>query len=330
MDSLAVALPVFLISAVVVVIAGIMLARYGDELAVKTGWGALWVGTILVSTATSLPEVVTNVTAVIIGSPSLALGNILGANMVNIFVIAIVAIIFGTRNVFGGQPRNSQNLVILAIVMGLLLLAIGLWGDFNLGPTSVGGVVIIVAFIAGMRWVYKSGEPQDDDEMGKGNATKAWIGFGLAALAIIIAAQFLARSADSIATITGLGAGFMGVLAVSLVTTLPEGSVTITAAYRKSYGIVIGNVYGSCAFNASVLFYSDFFHGGPLLSEMGPEHFVAAGGSITLMTLGYFVIRSFQDKLISWMRYSVFAIPLIYIGAIFWVYLLSSNTAGTG
>ena len=46
-----------------------MLARFGDQVADVTGWGALWVGTILVSVATSLPELVTNITAVRIDSP---------------------------------------------------------------------------------------------------------------------------------------------------------------------------------------------------------------------------------------------------------------------
>src|SRR5690606_6260854 len=115
MDSLSVAILVFLGSAVVVVIAGTRLARYGDDIAEKTGWGALWVGTILVSIATSLPEVVTNFTAVIIDAPDLALGNVFGANMVNILVISLVAIAFGARNIFGDQPRNTQYLILVAI-----------------------------------------------------------------------------------------------------------------------------------------------------------------------------------------------------------------------
>ena len=65
-DNLALSVPVFLASAVVVVIAGVALARFGDQIADITGWGALWVGTILVSVATSLPELITNISAIVI------------------------------------------------------------------------------------------------------------------------------------------------------------------------------------------------------------------------------------------------------------------------
>ena len=71
---LAVAVVIFLSSAVAVVFLGTYLAKYGDALASLTGWGRLFVGSILVALATSLPEVSNNITAVRIDNPELALG----------------------------------------------------------------------------------------------------------------------------------------------------------------------------------------------------------------------------------------------------------------
>ena len=80
MDALTSAVLTFLGSAAFVVLAGIGLARFGDELAEKTGWGTLWVGTLLVGIATSLPELTVNISAVWLeDSPGLALGNVFGA-----------------------------------------------------------------------------------------------------------------------------------------------------------------------------------------------------------------------------------------------------------
>jgi len=333
MDSLAVAVPVFLISAVVVVLAGVMLARFGDQVAEVTGWGALWVGTILVSVATSLPELVTNITAVRIDSPGLALGNVFGADMINIFTISMVAIVFGVRNLFSGQSMDTQRLVVVAVVLGVIAFAFGWFGDWGLGPTSVGALVIAVGYIVGMKLVYDAGsaaraaavaEPAGDDDAGSGSAAKVWGGFFAAAAVVLVAAYFLALSADGIAEASGLGRSFVGVLLVSIVTTLPEASVTVAAAMRKSYGLVIGNIYGSCAFNLFVipiagLFYAD----GPLLREMTDAHFVAAGFAIGLMTAGFLIIRSFKTAALAPLRHLTFLLPPAYVAGLFFVYRLS-------
>ena len=104
MEPLASAGLVFLVSSMAVIYAGVGLARYGDELAEKTGWGKLWVGSVLVSVATSLPELTVNITAVWLeDAPDLALGNVFGANMINVFVLGIAALIFGVQNLFAGH-----------------------------------------------------------------------------------------------------------------------------------------------------------------------------------------------------------------------------------
>ena len=334
MDSLAVAVPVFLISAVVVVLAGIMLARFGDQVADVTGWGALWVGTILVSVATSLPELVVNITGVLIDDdPGIALGNVFGADMINIFTISMVAIVFGVRNLFGGQPMDTQRLVLVAVALGVIAFAFGWSGDWGLGPTSVGAVVIAAGYVVGMKLVYDAGsaaraeaaaEPAGDGGGGSGSAAKIWGGFFAAAAVVLVAAYFLALSADGIAEASGLGRSFIGVLLVSIVTTLPEATVTVTAALRKSYGLVIGNIYGSCAFNLFVIPIAGlFFAGGPLLREMTDAHFVAAGFAVGLMAAGFLIIRSFKTAALAPLRYLTFLLPPVYVAGLFFVYRLS-------
>ena len=324
-DNLALSVPVFLASAAVVVAAGIALARFGDQIADITGWGALWVGTILVSVATSLPELITNISAIVIeDAPALALGNVFGADMINVFTISIVGLVFGVRNLFGGQGRATQTLVLVAVGIAIVAVAVGATGDVGLGPTSVGGLLIAVAYIGGMKLVYdagKAGAAEESSTAPSANALRAWGGFGLAGLAILLAAPLLASSAVGIGDATGLGRSFMGVLAVSVVTTLPEASVTFAAASRKSYGLVIGNIYGSCAFNLFVIPIADLFHTeGPLLGEMASSHFVAGGSAIVLMSMGFLVIRSYQDRLLSALRGLVYVVPPTYIGALLWVF----------
>jgi cation:H+ antiporter len=331
-ESLAIAVPVFLASGLVVVIAGVFLARYGDEIADRTGWGTLWVGTILVSMATSLPELSHNISAVVRqDNPELALGDMLGSNMVNIFIVSVVAIIFGVRNLFADQTKDTQLLVLVSIGLGILAMVLAVTGDYALGWTSVGGLVMIFAYLGGMKLVYDAGRPDavivgdDLDGPSIGAARSAFLGFGVASVAIIIAAILLAACADSIADATGLGGGFMGILAVSIVTSLPEASVTIAAARRRSYGLVLGNIYGSCAFNLSVIFYADLGNPEAILSFMKAEHFVTAGVGIGLMAIGYGIIHSFKVTALAKLKYSVYAIPPVYIATLLWVFVLAQN-----
>ena len=326
MDKLSTAILIFVVSSIFIIFAGVALARFGDEIAEKTGWGTLWVGTILVSVSTSLPELTVNISAVWIEkSPGLALGNVFGANMINIFVIGVVALLFGTRNLFGNQGRETQLLVQTGIFLVAIATVLGATGDFKLGPTSLGGLLIGAAYIIGMRSVFLAGRLElaaaEIEPEPKGSPRNAFIGFGIASVVVIIAGRFLASSADDIAAITGIGASFVGVLLVSIVTTLPEGSVTIAACFRKSYGIAIGNVYGSCAFNVFVVTIADLFHDGPLLRAMEQAHFVAAAGAFLLMTMGFLVIRSCQTATMPMARVLTPLIPVVYIAALYFVYV---------
>ena len=90
-----VAILVFIVSATVVMYCGAKLAVYGEALASLTGWGRLFVGSLLVALATSLPELSTNVSAVRLDppNPGLALGDILGSNMLNMFILTAVALV---------------------------------------------------------------------------------------------------------------------------------------------------------------------------------------------------------------------------------------------
>lgn len=330
MEGLAGAVFVFVTAALFVVLAGIGLARFGDELAEKTGWGTLWVGTLLVSIATSLPELTVNISAVWLEkAPELALGNVFGADMINVFVLGVVALMFGMRNLFQDQGRDTQILVLLGMGMVVLALMLGAAGDVKLGPTSLGGLLLLAAYFGGMRAVYRAGRKDaatEETSAPKGSPRNAWIGFGISVAVVIIAGRYLASSADSIAEISGISKSFVGVLLVSIVTTLPEASVTIAATLRKSYGIVIGNVYGSNAFNISIIFFADLFHDkGPLLGSMAMTHYVAAVAALVLMLMGYVILRSCQTPAMVWGRVLTPAIPLVYIGALYMVFTLGQR-----
>ena len=295
---LIISIPVFLASAASVVFMGIQLAKYGDALATLTGWGRLFVGSILVALATSLPELSNNITAVRIDNPQLALGNVVGANMINMFTMAVVALIFGGRRFLQQVAPEQGYLIALAgILTGLVIIFAGwdtLFPSFitkaSLWQIGLSSVVLLVVYVIGMRLVYQRRPAESDEEeaedpgMTRGHA---WLMFSLVSVGVIIAGIFLAQSADWIADATGVSSGVVGILAVSIVTTMPEASACVAAARMGAADLGVAGLYGSCVFNATILSYADpFFRGGVIMNFASPEHFVSGGIAVGLILFG--------------------------------------------
>ncbi|MFQ5929906.1 MAG: sodium:calcium antiporter [Acidobacteriota bacterium] len=324
------AILLFLGSAALVIFSGIYLARFGDALADLTGWGRLWVGTVLVAVATSLPELMVNISAVRIGAPELAIANIFGANMVNMFTLAMIALVFGSRWLFSRVAAEQGILAVIAIILTGTALLLGVFPlrvvFLNVG---LGSFLLLAAYVGGMRLLYlrrpadrpNGADASAPEEMSVG---RAWSFFGLASVAVVLGAFFLAYSADRISEITGLSGSFLGVVSVALVTTMPEATVTVAAMRAGAVDLGMGNLYGSCAFNVLVLALADpFYTAGPLLDTMDAAHIVAALAAILLMTLvlGQVLLRG--QRRWAPVAPTMVAVGLIYLGSIYAVFQLS-------
>ena len=290
-SGLAISISVFLASALVVIFLGMQLAKYGDALASLTGWGRLFVGSILVALATSLPELSNNITAVRIDNPQLALGNVVGANMVNMFTVAMVALLFGGRRFLQRvAPEQGYLIVLAAALTGLAVLFAGLKIGINVWQVGLSSVILLVVYIIGMRIVYQRRPAEDggaEAEDAGMTLVKAWTMFGLVSLGVIIAGVFLAQSVDRVADLTGISSGVLGILAVSIVTTMPEASAAIAAARMGAADLGIAGLYGSCVFNVTILSFADpFFRRGVLVNYPEPEHFVAGIFAVALILWG--------------------------------------------
>ena len=293
---LTIALLVFLASSVAVIFFGTRLAIYGDALATLTGLGRLFVGGILVALATSLPELSTNISAVRLDppNPELALGDVFGSNMLNMFILAAVALAFGGRHfLLRVSPRQGYLIVFSVFITGLALL----FGATQMGVSAfqvgLSSLVLLIAFLAGMYWVYLT---RPVENLGKReypgmDLRRAWALFVLVSAGVVVSAFFLAWSTDQIADITGIASSTLGILLVALVTSMPEASSTIGAARIGAMDLGVAGLYGSCAFNVTILFYADlFYRDGVLVLQAEPAHFVAGGMAVFLMLVGLVLI----------------------------------------
>jgi len=281
----------FLASTVVLVVAARYLARYGDVISLRTGLGGVFIGTLLMAGATSLPELLTAINALNQDAPDLTAGNIFGSNMFNMFLLAVVDILFYRVRILRRVTINHAVSATLAVLlMSVALFFILAQIDVSLGWVGVDSLILIALYVLGARLLSGGGDSGEGDEEEIPDDTPslrtALIGFGVATVALVLITPVLVRSSIGIAEQTGLGTGFIGVTLVGIVTSLPEVMTTIAAARIGAYDLAIGNLFGSNMFNIFALGLVDFFYtDGRFLAEVSSTMTIAGMLALLVTTL---------------------------------------------
>ncbi|MEA1958979.1 MAG: sodium:calcium antiporter, partial [Chloroflexota bacterium] len=291
----------FFVCVVLILFFGTKLSRYGDIIAEKTRLGGVWVGLLLLAIVTSLPEIITGISAVtVVGGQrgvDLAMGTILGSNALNLFIIAGLDILCKPSPVLSIVGRShilssSLSVVLIAIAGGAILISINFW-DGVMGWLSVYSLILVVLYLAGSRQIFRKDryQPATGAEPGvlryKGvDSRKGYAGFAISALVIIGAGIWLAIIGDEIVAVTGWGTTFVGSLLLAITTSLPELVVAISAIRIGSPDMAIADVLGSNMFNMGigVFCYDAFYTGGSLFSAVSQSH-VFTIGIVSLMTV---------------------------------------------
>lgn len=260
---------IFLVSSIIVVITAIKLAQYGDVIAVRTGLGGLFVGTILLAGATSLPELIASISAFQVGLPDLAAGNFLGSNMVNMGILALVDLV----NFRVPLLRRVAITHTLTAALGALMMTMAVIFMLSDIEIVVGWVgyesFVLIALYFGGAWLVQ----QEGKRAGSGlppvtmapapgfpSLRRGVVGFGVAALVLVLVVPQLVSASAEIAEITGLGASFVGTALLSLVTSLPEMLAAFAAVRIGAVELAVGNLFGSSVFNMLALGIADFFY----------------------------------------------------------------------
>ena len=281
----------FLASTVVLVVAARYLARYGDVISLRTGLGGVFIGTLLMAGATSLPELLTAINALNQDAPDLTAGNIFGSNMFNMFLLAVVDLMFYRVHILRRVTINHAVSATLAVLlMSVALFFILAQIDVSIGWVGVDSLILIALYVLGARLLSGGGgsDEGDDEEIPDDTPSlrTALIGFGVATVALVLITPVLVRSSIGIAEQTGLGTGFIGVTLVGIVTSLPEVMTTIAAARIGAYDLAIGNLFGSNMFNIFALGLVDFFYtDGRFLAEVSSTMTIAGMLALLVTTL---------------------------------------------
>lgn len=212
----------------------------------------LLVGMLVVGFGTSAPELVVSVFAALNGSPSLALGNAWGSNILNTSVILGVTAILLPIAVQSGILRKE-----LPILMAATGLSAALVWDGVL--TRGDSLLLLAVFAVLIAWSIAAARGQEHDtlaletraELRQGTMSLRralfWLGLGL--LVLVLSSRLLVWGAVAIAQTLGVSDAVIGLTVVAIGTSLPELASCIAAARKGEDDIALGNVLGSSLFN---------------------------------------------------------------------------------
>ena len=241
-----------LISIILLIVGFVLLVRGADtfvdgavDIAQRFNIPEIIIGTTLVAIGTSAPEAAISITAALAGSDGVSIGNIIGSNITNIFLI------LGITAVIAALPIRSNTKYYELPFVGmitLLLCLVGLW----FGEVSrVAAGMFLMLFIGFITYTIimarRSNEPVPEYKKIPMLETVIMIAAGITAL--IIGSNLIVDSATDIAVRIGVSERVIGLTLVAFGTSLPELVVCVAAALKREYDMAVGNIVGSNIFN---------------------------------------------------------------------------------
>lgn len=210
----------------------------------KLGIPQLVVGLTIVAMGTSTPEAAVSINASIKGNAGIAIGNIVGSNILNILIILGISAIIATMAI---QKTTFCYEIPYMILITIVLIVLGMTGGY---VTRMEGVILWILFLAYLVYLFflaKKGAEESDTE--ERPVWKLMLFMIMGGVLVVWGSDVTVDSATEIAHIIGLSERFIGLTIVALGTSLPELVTSVVAAKRGNADIAIGNIVGSNIFN---------------------------------------------------------------------------------
>jgi cation:H+ antiporter len=329
----------FVLCLAIILFAGTKLARYGDAIAEKTGLGRLWIGLVLLAAITSIPELVTGVSAAaVVRLPDLALGTLFGSCSLNLAILALLDIFHQRTPVLteaspGHVISAGWGILLIGIAAGAIFAGERVSG-LALGWLGILSIVIFIVYLLGMWWMfrYERGRqllvaPASSLKYEEFTTRTVYIRFALAAAAVIAAGIWLSFIGDEIGETTGWSATFVGSLFLAITTSMPELVVTMSALRLGAIDMAVADILGSNMFNIAIIAPVDLSYAqGPILSLASSSHLITAAVVVLMSLLVIAGLRFRQRRkvfgVLSWYA------PVLIVIYVFGAYALFGSSAG--
>ena len=249
-----------MVTDLVLLIVGLVLLILGAEwlvdgsssIARRAGLSEFLIGMAVIGIGTSMPELVVSLTGALKGSADIAIGNVVGSNIFNVFLILGVTALISPAAISSANKKRDIPLNIAACV---LLICFGMqYTLFKVGGSdtinALEGGIFLLLFVVYLIYSFRSGKVDaDEKEEGEVEAQKklwyaiAMVLVGLASL--VYGGDLLVDSACNLARDAGLSEKFIAITILAGGTSFPELVTCVVAAAKKKDALALGNIIGS-------------------------------------------------------------------------------------
>jgi cation:H+ antiporter len=280
----------------------------------------LVIGLTVVSFGTSAPEMFINLVASYRGNTNIAIGNILGSNIVNILLIlgicaVIYPIVIKETTIYKEMPFS----LLAAVTLGLLANDTLIDRHPVSELTRIDGLILLCFFCIFLYYVFeialKTREEEPVSETKQIGITKAVVFVIIGIVGLIVGGNWIVNGAITIAKAFNVSESLIGLTVVAIGTSLPELATSVVAAIKKNTDIAVGNVVGSNIFNVFwILGLSSVIRPLPLEPESNFDILMVVFASLLLFVFGFVGRRHTLTRskgvlfLVIYVAYTVFLI----------------------
>lgn len=236
-----------------VVLGADFLVDGASSIAKKFGVSDFVIGLTIVGMGTSAPEMVVSFIGALQGNGDIAIGNVVGSNIFNVFMILGATALILPMNI---TPMNRKKDIPLNIAITLIFIALGMSRTlFGIGDDVLGrmdGAILLVLFAAYIYMCFRfdtanQTESNENEKVIKPAWAAVLIVAGLAGL--VFGGRMFVNSATSIAKMLNVSDKLIAITILAGGTSMPELVTCIVAAFKKKGQLALGNILGSNVFN---------------------------------------------------------------------------------
>lgn len=295
-----------------------VLTKGGADLARRMNVSELVVGLTIVAAGTSAPELFVSLVSALKGTPDLAVGNVVGSNIMNTLVIVGVTAMVSPIAIARQTVAKDMPFTVVASVL-LMVFALDRFESFSLWGNVISrldGILLLLGFAAFMYYTFtvaRQGDSRDEKADKKPASVVLCLVLLIAGLALLVAgSELFVRNASSLAAALGVSEGVIGLTIVAGGTSLPELATSIVAARKGRSALAIGNVIGSNVFNILLIL--------GLTATVCPMQI----GDITMIDMGMMVASMLLLWLFSFTKLTVArwegaVLTAVYLGYLAWL-----------
>ncbi len=263
----------YFVAAAALVFFSIRCANYVDLIDKKTNISGAFIGGVILAAVTSLPELVTSISAIYaVNNPSLIIGNVLGSNVFNLCIFGALTA-FSVRAFLKAPVGKAHRATLLCTLAAYALTAATLYlsnhGESFLRipviAVNLASILILVVYVISFRFLSNDDSENGEEDTSTLTVKQVVIRFIAMACGLVLMSVLVTMLTDELQVRLDLDASLAGALFLGVATSLPELSSSIALVRLKNFNAMVGNVVGSNMFNFTIFSVADFLAGNTIV-----------------------------------------------------------------